>query len=341
MVEKKFPDDFYTYDSEGLKKDIDNAHSYIKESYNQDYRNIVGDVNTDVIDNVFFCGMGGSAISGMLLSDYLEESDLRFESVRGYDLPPYVTKDDLVVITSYSGNTEETLSCYRQARRIGCQILLLSSGGRVEESAEKSRLPYIKLKKGLQPRASLPIMFFTKLRAFEQMGLIPTKTSEVQSLVDYLRQKKLEKMGLKLVDKLVGKTPIIYASEKNYSIAYRWKTQFNENVKKKAFSNRIPEMNHNEILGFTEDNEDYHVIILSFDNDKSRMKKRIGINKELINKRGVEVTELDIKGEQLKSMFTAILVGDYASYFLALIEETDPSPVDMIEDLKEEMGPFI
>lgn len=342
MAKKKvFPDDYYKYDKQSLKMDIDKTPSQIKQSYNQDLRNQLSDIDAKAINTVFFCGMGGSSISGALLKTYLADEKIRFEVVHSYDLPSYVSKNDLVFVTSYSGNTEETRSCYRQARRIGCQIILVSSGGALKEVADESRLPFIFIQKNLQPRAALPSLFFSKLRVLEQIGLVDMKTSEVQELLDFLRKNVLDDMAVKLAKKVESKKPVIYASDRNYAVAYRWKTQFNENAKINAQSNSIPEMNHNEICMYDDEGDDLHVFFLAFDSDKSRMKKRMSINKDLLSKNGVETTQLDIKGGSLKSLFSAVLIGDYTSYYTALLLERDPSPVVVIEDLKDRMGPFI
>lgn len=338
---KKFPDDYFEHDKQSLKMDIDKTPNLIKESYNQDLRNQLEKIETENVNSIFFCGMGGSSISGALLSCYLRDEGLRFEIVKNYDLPSHVSKEDIVFITSYSGNTEETRSCYRQARRLGCQVIIVSSGGALKEAATEGRLPFIQVRKGLQPRAALPSLFFSKLRVLEQLGLIQMKTQDVQELLNFLRKHVFDDMAVKLAKKLRNQQPYIYSSEDNYAVAYRWKTQFNENAKIGAHSNRIPEMNHNEICMFENEGDNIHAFFLSFDSDKSRLKKRMSINKDLLTENGVETTQIDIKGGLLKSLFTAVLIGDYTSYYLALLYETDPSPVHVIESLKDKMGPFI
>lgn len=330
----EFPQSHFKFDTSNFRRFLA-VHSDIIQSYSSNPRNLLE--NYDKPSRIFICGMGGSAIVSDLLNIYLAE--LEIISVRDYFLPATVKKDDLVIISSYSGNTEEAISCYRNARRIGCQVLIHTSGGKLEETAKQAGIPVIYLPKGYPPRSAVVPSFFLLLRVFEELGLVKSKKDDVDRLISYLQKTDFNALSIGLSQKLVGKIPIIYSSHNYYPIAYRWKTQFNENAKVSAFSNFFPELNHNELEGFNLEN--VHVVMLSFDDDFSRMKKRISNTKNALTTNSVSVTELDIKGEKLNKIFSALLLGDHVSYYLALLLEIDPYPVDVIERFKRSMGPFI
>lgn len=329
------------YDTNDMKRFLNGFVTDVKTAYNQQVRNIVQSIKKTPGMRIIHCGMGGSAIAAEIMKSYLWEEKFILESVSDYSIPGELKSKDLVIISSYSGNTEEALSCYRQTRGIGAQVLLITSGGNLEEAASSGTLPLIKLPKGYPPRSALPYMFFTLLRVFEEIGLISKRITEVQELVDKFMKQSLDDFAIELSEKLHGKIPLIYASNRFYSIAYRWKTQVNENAKSVAYANKFPELNHNEITGFEIKNGIFHVVMLTNDSDSSRMRKRMQISKELLQKNDVSVTELNVKGSLLTKMFTAIYAGDLTSYYLALRYHMNPLPVNTIEQLKRQMGPFI
>ncbi|MFH1506085.1 MAG: bifunctional phosphoglucose/phosphomannose isomerase [archaeon] len=293
-------------------------------------------------NRIIICGMGGSCIPGDLLRIYLHDSNIPIETFRDYSLPNYIDKNTLVFCISYSGNTEETLSMFKEAMRRGCKTVCICSGARLEKLAETHRTPLIKVPSGLQPRAAVIYQFFPLIRILENNGLIPPKEKEVKNLIESLHKQDIKGLAEKLAGKLVDKIPLIYSSERFYPIAYRWKTGFNENAKIMAFSNKFSELNHNEINGYNNLKGDFHLIILTIDDDLRRMQKRIRVTKELIQKKGVPITEINIKGNYfLTKMFSAIQIGDLTSVYLAFKYKTDPTPVKIIEDLKEKLGPYI
>lgn len=328
-------------DKSNFKKYMDSFNEDVKRAYNQSFRAVLEGIKKNSGMRIIHCGMGGSSISAELMKTYLYEEDFIIESVVDYSIQGALKNTDLVIISSYSGNTEEALSCYKQVRRVGAQLIVITSGGKLEEYCSSGRVPLIKIPKGYPPRAAVPYMFFTMLKVFEDTGLITSKVQEVQELVNNMLKQNLNEFALSLSEKLYGKIPLIYASNNFYSIAYRWKTQFNENAKTVAFANKFPELNHNEIAGYQNKNGIFHVIIISADSDLSRMRKRMQITKEILQKSGVDVTELHVKGNMLTKIFSAVLAGDLTSYYLALRYNTDPLPVDVIEGLKRQMGPFI
>jgi len=287
-------------------------------------------------------GMGGSAICGDILKLYLRDLDIPISVNRNYDLPKEAGRDTLLFVVSYSGNTEETISCYRQGVRKSCHIVSISSGGKIEELSALNRTAHIKIPGNFHPRCALGYTFFPLLRVLENSRIISSKERDVAGLIKNLGKKVFELAGLDLAKKLEGKMPIIYSSGFFAPVAYRWKTQFNEHSKVMSAFHVFSELTHNEILGYHNLEGKFHVVILSTDMDHRRITKRISITKKLLTKRGVDVSEIGIKGDSLLSkIFSAIYIGDWASFYLALKYKTDPADDADIGILKKEMGPFV
>jgi glucose/mannose-6-phosphate isomerase len=333
----EFPESHYKFDTSNFRRFL-SIYNDIIQSYSYGPKNLLERIEKP--SRILIVGMGGSAIASDLLKTYLED-EVQILTIRDYNLPSHTSKKDLVIISSYSGNTEEAISSYRVARRIGCQILIHTSGGKLEEIAKSAGIPVIYLPKGYPPRSALSHSFFLLLRVFEELGVIKRKEEEVKDLVSYLQKTDFSNLSISLSEKLVGKIPLIYTSNNYFAVAFRWKTQFNENAKVASFSSFFPELNHNELEGFKFDKEKFHVVMLSFDDDLSRMKKRMTNTKGALTTNGISVTELNIKGSKLNKIFSSVLLGDYTSYYLALRLEIDPYPVEVIERFKRSMGPFI
>ncbi len=337
-VELKFPEEFYKYDKEDMKSVIQGFPNQIRQAYKLgDDLNLEGN-----IDQIIIAGMGGSAIAGDLLKAYLSDVKIPITVCRDYELPSTADKESLVIISSYSGNTEETISAYKDALRKFCKIICITSGGRIQEIATSNRTPIVKIPKGIQPRAALAYSFFPMLKLMETFRIVESKKAEVERVVKTLDKQVFMNTGLAIAEKLVDKTILVYASEKFRPVAYRWKTQLNENSKTMAFANTFSEMNHNEISGFANMNAKYHCIILRNDEDNHRIKKRMDITKKHLKNKSVDVTDINITGDTyLTKIFSAIYVGDWTSYFLALKYMIDPTPVKDIENFKKELGSFI
>lgn len=340
MTDKIFPDDYYKYDDFNYRKYIKQIYKDLDNGYVENPRNLLEKYIGKKYSKVFICGMGGSGIASDLLKIYLEE-EVDITTVKDYKLPINASKEDLIIISSYSGNTEEAISCYREARRINANILIICSGGKLDNYAEQTNTPLIRLPQGYQPRAALAYCFSLFLRIFEELGIIKNKEKEVDEVTSYLSKQNFEKVAMDLSEKLLDKTPLIYTTTKHEAIGYRWKTQINENAKTLAFNSLIPELNHNELNGYENTNTNFHVIFLTFTDDFYRNKKRIQVTKKHITKKGVTATELEIKGNKLIKIFSALTLGDWISYYLALRLETNPWPVDLIEDFKKDLGPFV
>jgi len=211
---------------------------------------IVKDFRVDgLINSVVITGMGGSAIAGDIMKSYLSDlRDLRVEVNRGYKLPVWVDENTLVIVCSYSGNTEETISCYKDAIRKKSKVLGIATGGKIKDMFNKNNHPLLILPKGMQPRNAICYLFFTSLKVLENSQLIPKQTTFIKDTIKALKKPMLDKAAQDLAKSLVNKIPLIYASSNLSVVAYRWKCEFNENAKIHAFSATLPELNHNDLL---------------------------------------------------------------------------------------------
>ncbi len=344
MTDKGFPQNFMHYDSEKLLEQYNELTANVKSAYKLGDTVGLPTLKED-IDHIFILGMGGSAISGDLLKMFLESQDfpIPITVIRDYDIPPYMTKDSLVFAISYSGNTEETLNAYRRSLRKTENIIAIGTGGKLEETANLNRRSFLPVPKGYQPRtAAISFLFFPLIKILERLDQIKKQEHIIASFVGDIVKPDFKRLAISISAKLFEKTPIIYASGKYYPLAYRLKTQINENVKTHAFANKYSEINHNEILALERSQEQYHVIAFQFDDDHRRIKKRMEFVKEINQKAGGSTTEIKLSGpNMLTKMFSGLLIGDLTAYYLALRYGRDPSPVPTIEKLKEKMGPYI
>ena len=324
-------------DKSGMLKAITDSPAHIFPAY----ESAKYTVPKDPINSIIIAGIGGSAIGGKLLKEYTDFLGLRIplSVVNTYDLPENIGKDTLVFVSSYSGETEETLSCMRQAMKKNCQIVGVATGGTVKQICDEKQFLCIMLPKGLQPRAAMLYGFFPILRVLVNKKLISDQENDIKKTVLLMKSESVQKKGIELAELFTNKLPIIYASSSLASVAYRWKTQINENAKTLAISNHLPELDHNEINGFGNIKIKPHVVMLRESHDHVRVKKRFDITKDIIKTKGVDVSLIDLKGESfLANMFAAVHMGDFASYYLAIRYATDPSPVPVIENLKKQMG---
>jgi len=286
---------------------------------------------------IVFSGMGGSGIVGDVFSDIFLGTNKQIYSFHDYSIPSWFDEKTLIFIISYSGNTQETISAYNTALKQKAKIVILCSGGNLLEIAKRDNVPVIMLPKGIPPRASFPYMFFSILTLLKKMGLIKGMDEDIKKTISVLSDNRIEKNAEILVDKIIGKIPLIYCSNTIKSVGYRWKTQFNENAKIFAFTNYFPELNHNELEPFALNNPYFHTIILSDEEDEIRIKKTIETSKKYISK-GNSVTQIMLKGKsRLAKIFYAIALGDFASTIYALKNNINPLPVNYIEEFKKEL----
>ena len=301
-------------------------------------------------NSVTVSGMGGSALPANLLRAYCNDlfsSDQNLKPFeiyinRSYSLP-HESKPEgsLNIIASYSGNTEESLSSLEEVKSLGLPFIGLSSGGKIEEKCKEYGMPHIKLPipyPNYQPRMGTGYFFGSIFQILVNQGLVPDLTGEFIDeskkfngyMTDY------EEKGKTLAQSLKGMTPVIYSSSRFKPTAMVWKIKMNENAKTPAFYNFFPELNHNEMVGFTNPQAKFFIIMLKDPDDNPRNLKRYEVTAQLLKKRGIPSQIIDMDGDSLFSkMFLSITYADWASYYLALEYGQDPTPVAMVEDLKK------
>ncbi|MFA6467692.1 MAG: bifunctional phosphoglucose/phosphomannose isomerase [Bacteroidota bacterium] len=309
-------------------------------------------LNAKKAESIVITGLGGSAIGGDLLRAYLADKCAVPVIVnRHYYFPKYVGKKTLVIISSYSGNTEETVSAYKDAIKRKAMIFCITSGGEVERMAKKNKHPYIKIPGGLPPRAALGYSFFPTLITLSKLGFIKDQKKEIKETlgllkslsVRYADHTAVDNSALNLAKTLLGKLPLIYsAADKFDTVNTRWRGQITENAKTLAFGHVFPELNHNEIVGWevlTDIMKKIHVVILRDREDYKRIQLRMDISKEIIGGLADGITEVTTEGKSLLARtFSLLYLADWLSFYLAILNGVDPSPVKKIDFLKEELG---
>ena len=303
--------------------------------------------------NIVVLGMGGSAIGGDLLSDYLvDELSIPIVVIRGYDIPKFVDENSLVFAVSYSGNTEETISTLKKCLEAKARIIVLTSGGKLAVLSQENNFPVIKVPAGIQPRAAISYLFFPVLKALERLGLIKERSSEIDETIGILQDLSREycakspsenNSAKKVALSLYQHLPLVYGSEGLLeAVAMRWKTQINENSKWPCFWNVFPELDHNEIVGYEIENNINRQVKIIYLQDKEgllRVEQRREITRKIIQGKVAEFIVCPTKGKgKMSRMFSLIFLGDLASYYLAILNQVDPSPVACIEDLKKELA---
>lgn len=303
--------------------------------------------------NIVVLGMGGSAIGGDLLSNYLaDELAIPIVVIRGYDIPKFVDEDSLVFAVSYSGNTEETLSALKKCLEVKARVIALTSGGKLAALSQENNFPVIKVPAGIQPRAAISYLFFPVLKALERLGLIKERGGEIEETHNILRELSREygakspsknNLAKKVALILYQHLPLIYGSEGLLgAVAMRWKTQINENSKWPCFWNVFPELDHNEIVGYEIENGINLQVKIVYLQDKEgllRVEQRREITRKIIEDKVAEFIVCPSRGKgKMARMFSLIFLGDLASYYLAILNQVDPSPVACIEDLKKELA---
>ncbi len=303
------------------------------------------------VDKVVILGMGGSAIGGDLVRSLVTtEAKLPIVICRDYDLPASVDARTLVIASSYSGNTEETLSAFEQALRIDSKRLAITTGGKLRTMAEKSNIPVFILTYKAQPRAALGFSFLPTLCFLQKLGCISDKSQDVMETGRVLRElasRINEEIPLsrnpakQMAQSLCGCLPVIYGAGIAAEVAHRWKTQINENSKAWAFYEVLPELNHNATVGYEFPEElvsKIKVIMLRSPYFHKRVQLRYRITCELLDRARVRYEFVDAEGSSaLSQMMSLVLWGDYVSYYLAILYRINPSPVKVIDYLKEQL----
>ena len=290
------------------------------------------------------CGMGGSAIGGDLARAAFGDRLMRpLQTVRDYTLAPWTPPDRAVLCASYSGNTEETLACFEAASAVGATRIVATTGGALGAAAREANVPVIPFPAALQPRAAVGYMFVAAAEVAALVKAAAPIRTEIDGAAAGLtaNRDRLVAQAAELADGLEGTVPVIYGCGLTAPVAYRWKTQVNENAKQPAGFHVLPEMDHNEIVGWTEGSgaEQFSAVFLTDQDQHPRERERIELTAELIEPAAARVEVVETQGEtRTERMLGAVLQGDLLSLFLAARRGVDPSPVPVIESLKDRLG---
>ncbi|MGQ9799170.1 MAG: bifunctional phosphoglucose/phosphomannose isomerase [Ignavibacterium sp.] len=334
------------YDTQNQFEVLQNTYKQIEYALNNFYLEFGFDKSS--FNKIVISGLGGSAISGDLLKNFLkDELDIPVFINRNYFLPSFADEKTLLIASSYSGNTEETLSSFNDGLKRKCKIICLSSGGKLEKLAADKTIPFIRLQKGFQPRYALGLSFFSLLKVFEKLQIIPSQEKTINRIISLWKEKASEysteeNIAITVAQQLIGFIPVIYsATDYTNAVGYRFKSQLNENSKLHAFHHEFPEMNHNEIIGWeSHQQKRLHtkVIYLLDETYHSQIKKRFQIVSEFIKKSDVEIISLESKETDFKvRIMDLIFLVDWISFYLGVLRGFDPSEIEYINLLKDRL----
>lgn len=290
----------------------------------------------------FLCGMGGSHLAAHLIRGMSRGAPLHIRSDYGMpEMSEEQKEQTLFIASSYSGNTEETISFAEEAIKQGVKFAVVTTGGKLLELAKEHSVPYIILPTGVQPRMALGYFLFSLLHI---MGEDEITRSMKSFLPDVIKPEEYKKDGQELAEVLYGKLPIIYSSTKNKSVAYTWKIMFNETGKIPAFYNVFPELNHNEMTGFDITpttrplSENMIVVLLADSHDHPQVQKRMSLVEKMYEDRGIEVVRKEFTGEECVTRYLrSILLGAWTALSLSKKYGTEPNEVPMVEEFKKQL----
>ena len=306
------------------------------------------------IDKVIILGMGGSAIGGDIVRRLaLAESKVPVWVHRDYGLPPFVDQDTLVIASSYSGNTEETVSAFTESLKTPAKKLVLTAGGKLKELAEKEGFPIFIIDYQAPPRAAFPHSFIPLVGIFQKLSLLSDKSADLQEALQILNQLSKDLVettphvsnpAKQLATKLWGYVAIIYGAEILSEVAQRWKSQLNENSKTWAIFELFPELNHNAVVGYefpSQVKERMFVVLLHSALFHPQSQLRYEATAKLLAKAGISHEFLEAEGATaLAQVMSLVLFGDYVSFYLAILNRIDPTPVDSIDFVKKYLAQF-
>jgi glucose/mannose-6-phosphate isomerase len=345
------PDDLHRIDKSDMAGHISRMGAHIREAV-QLCSSLTLPISGRECTGIIVLGMGGSAIGGDLVRSYLFSSlSVPFVVNRSYTLPSWANDKTLIIASSNSGNTEETLSAFEQAVVKKLPILCITTGGTLAKRAKELGLPVIIVPGGMQPRAALGYSFVPILLALEKLGVTSDESQNLEraaSLLDTLSERygithlDDNNPAFKLAGEIVHRVPVIYASSNEEAVALRWHGQMNENAKHLAFSNVVSEMNHNELESWSHPIDlvqRFSIVLLRMGEEHARIAKRFEVMKDMFHSKQVDVFELMAEGEsRMERMFSLIALGDWTSYYMALFSGIDPTAIDAIEQFKQKMG---
>jgi len=304
------------------------------------------------ITNIAVAGMGGSALVALFVKSWLKsELTVPFEIVRSYDLPNSVDRSTLVIISSYSGNTEETINCLEQAKVRGSQIAIIASGGQLIDQANANQIANIVLPVGFQPRMAMIYMLCSIIVILAHFNIVSDdKVNEIADVSNWLKSESDKWAGnvptntnyaKQLALQAVGKTAVFFSGTFSFPAAYKWKTCFNETAKNLAFLCEFPEFNHNEILGWTSHpiEKPFAIFDIISNLEHPQILKRFEISDRLLSGQRPKSTVINLAGDsEIKQLLWGSILADFVSIYVAVLNGVSPMSVQLIEKLKKELG---
>jgi glucose/mannose-6-phosphate isomerase len=295
--------------------------------------------------------MGGSALAALMLKAWLEaELSVPIEIVRDYTLPAYVDTNTLVIASSYSGNTEETVGCFAQARERSAQVAVVAAGGQLQQLADEYSVAHVVLPSGVQPRMTVMYGLRALTALLAHFGVIGLdKFDEIKQTADWLGKETMawvpgvrtdKNLAKQLALLAIGKTPVFYAGSLMAPVAYKWKISWNENAKNLAFWNQYPEFNHNEFMGWASHpiEKPFAVFDLKSRMENPQILKRFTVSDRLLSGKRPKAVDIEMQGDSvLAQMLWGSVLADFASIYVAILNGVDPTPVPLIEKLKKEL----
>ena len=295
------------------------------------------------LQGLIVCGMGGSAIGGVLARSALGDVLNRpMQIFRDYEIPGWTNPNIAVLCSSYSGDTEETLASFEAAEAVGAERFVATTGGRLAEAARAAGVPVIGLPAGLQPRHAVGYGFTVACEMAALIGASSGVRTEIDSTAAHLAdgRDRLVARAAEIAGQIAGTTPLIYGCELTIPVAYRWKCQINENAKQHAFDHQLPELDHNEIVGWTANGKptNFSAIFLVDSDQHPRQRQRAKLTEALVSPSASAAITIETEGEtRVERLLWAVMLGDLVSLFLAAHNGVDPGPIEMIDRLKTEL----
>ena len=327
------------YDPSGMHKVYDKWPEIAREAYESDLE----PVDYNGIDHIVFAGMGGSGAIGDLFESILSKTDVHVTVVKGYLLPKTVDKNTLVVCTSISGNTTETLTILASAHKLDCKLIAFSSGGKMELFCSENNIEYRKIPSIHSPRSSFVHFIYSTLHVLN--SVMPIKKTDIIESIEELEKLSFKISSSNLTDdnpslniaKFLDAIPCVYYPNGLYAAAIRFKSSLQENTKMHVFVEDVIEACHNGIVSWEKPSEVKPILIQGVD-DYVKTKERWKIIKEYFDKRNIPFIEIiSIQGNILSKILSLIYVLDFASIYRAVLSKIDPSNISSINYIKEKL----
>ncbi len=343
--------DFARLDPCGMLTSIAELPQQCEEAWRQSLSIELWDEHVDV-DSVLIVGVGGSAIGGDMVRTLLaSDCPVPVAVHRDYALPGYVGPRTLLIVCSYSGNTEEALSGWANALRLGARLLAVTTGGELKRKAVRAGVPVCVYQYPTQPRAAVGYSFMYLLRIVQDLGLVRDKSEDVEEAISVMRGWQAEigasvplvrNAAKSLAQRLHGRLPVVYSAEHLGDLSRRWKGQINENSKSWATFDVLPELDHNSVVGYGLPEclaQLAHVVMLVSTLYHSQVLLRFDITRQLLERNGYAHDTVEARGESvLAQMLSLLHFGDYVSYYLAMLNEVDPWAIGNIEFVKDRLN---